>query len=151
MKCKRVQAQLSKQGDARLDAADSGALGTHVESCRACQAYLANMEALARALRSTAAPAVPDGLAERLASKALLSTASSWLPDFARLALPSALAGAALALVLFVLNAASPPAATELGSDVVELSMNYESLLGYNGVPLATKAPREEAQREEAQ
>lgn len=130
MNCKRAQAQLSRQGDDRLAEAKSVAACAHVELCTACQDYRSTTSAIARSLRATASPAVPDGLADRLAARALSATATSWLPDFARLALPSALVGVALALVLFVLDAASPEATSEVGTDVVELSMNYESLLG---------------------
>ncbi len=131
MKCNDAQRHLSAKADGRLAEEFVLSVAEHCSTCEQCAAFAESLSAMRGVMASIAAPEVPVGLANRLAARKVPEGRSAtWFPDFARLALPTAGIGFALAALLFLLRPAAETAHAPVESaDVVDSSMNYEDLL----------------------
>ncbi len=131
MKCKRAHALLSASADGRVAQGMNDSLQHHVDGCKACQAHQRSLVKIREGLGQMHSPRVPEKLALQLAvhSTQAQPKTLSWVPEFAKYALPTALAGLALAVAVFVAKPDRGPTARDEPTDVVGLSMNYESLL----------------------
>jgi len=132
MNCRRTQKLLSQSKDSRSAASDAPAIAAHVSACEACQSFATSLEMVSERLSVIAPTAVPSSLAKTLANAALDAqpASASWLPDFARLALPTAALGIAVAALLLLLGSATHgPAALASTPDVVHASMGYGEVL----------------------
>ena len=133
MNCRRTQKLLSQSKDSRNGASDAPAIAAHVNACEVCQSFARSLEMVSQTLSSAIAPAtVPKGLANALAKAALQAPpgSASWLPDFARLALPTAALGIAVAALLLLLGSSTHSSAALASTpDVVHASMGYGEVL----------------------
>jgi anti-sigma factor RsiW len=64
--CRDVMERLPDYVDGTLDEAELRAVQDHVAGCRWCERFGGRYGALVGALRTPEAPAVPEGMAERL-------------------------------------------------------------------------------------
>ena len=132
MNCRRTQRLLSQSKDSQSGASDAPAIAAHVNTCEACQSFATSLEMVSQTLNVIEPTIVPKGLANTLATAALHAppVSASWLPDFARLALPTAALGIAVAALLLLLGAsAHRQAALASTPDVVHASMGYGEVL----------------------
>ncbi|MBI5444724.1 MAG: zf-HC2 domain-containing protein [Deltaproteobacteria bacterium] len=74
MKCQHVLARLNAYVDGELSGFRSRRICRHVEGCPSCQAQLAHLGEVSRLLGELSVPAVPEGLAARVAAEAVRRT-----------------------------------------------------------------------------
>jgi anti-sigma factor RsiW len=129
MRCSAARKLFTRDLDGALFAAGKEALSRHLSQCAECRAERQRWESFSRALRASGPTAVPAELAARSWAAAVRArpapspTLAAWFVAAAR---PAAFAGAAAALVVWLIAAGIAPrqlAAEPSTEDPMELAL----------------------------